>query len=126
MTPEQHATLNALTGYCYKATRNGCVIAHPNNRHSGKPILVIDEDGGCDMPDGSRFYAESVSMEDPDARDGAIGEALAALLQLKKDRETGYYETKWGGKTAVGLTRVILRAMEEAGASFDAKRRAAK
>ena len=48
-----------------------------------------------------------------DARDTAIGEEIARVLQLKKDRSTGRYNTAWGDKTAMGLARTLRRVFDE-------------
>lgn len=41
------------------------------------------------------------------------GELLAEVLQLKKNRLTGRYDTTWGDKTALGLFRTVQRIVED-------------
>jgi len=43
----------------------------------------------------------------------AIGAAIAELLHLKKNRETGRYETSYGTKSAEGLGRTVARIVHE-------------
>ena len=56
----------------------------------------------------------SDKLED-DKRANAIGETLAVLLNLKKDKEhKDRWSTAWGSKTNAGLARSIYRVFEEA------------
>ena len=49
----------------------------------------------------------------PEAQAEKIGLQLVELFGLKKDKETGYYKTSFGGKTAVGLARCVERVIAE-------------
>ena len=52
-----------------------------------------------------KTIAERLSMtEDEETK---RGELLAEVLQLKKKRSNGRYDTEWGDKTALGLFRTI-------------------
>ncbi len=41
------------------------------------------------------------------------GAQIAHILGMKKNRQTGRYQTTWGDKTAVGLFNTILRIAED-------------
>jgi hypothetical protein len=49
-----------------------------------------------------------------DQEDHEMGLLLAEALGLKPKRDTGYYQTGWGTKTAVGLTRTIKAVIDKA------------
>ena len=41
-----------------------------------------------------------------------IGQKIAAILMLKKNRQTKRYQTTWGDRTAIGIFNTVLRLAE--------------
>jgi len=54
-----------------------------------------------------------VSTFDHDAENTKRGQLLAQVLQLKKKRDNGRYNTQWGDKTALGLFLTVQRIINE-------------
>lgn len=54
-----------------------------------------------------------MNNEPTDAEFDAAGQQIADLLGLKKNRETGRYDTDWGTKTNKGLVLCVKRILEE-------------
>lgn len=54
-----------------------------------------------------------VSTFEQDAENIRRGELLAEVLQLKKQRDNGRYDTSWGDKTALGLFLTVQRIIEQ-------------
>ena len=51
--------------------------------------------------------------ESTDAELDVAGQKIADFLGLKKNRETGMYNTNWGTKTNKGLALCVERILEE-------------
>ena len=41
------------------------------------------------------------------------GDMIAEVLKLKRDRNTGRFNTTWGDKTSLGLFNTVKRLVEE-------------
>lgn len=41
-----------------------------------------------------------------------IGKELAEIFNLKQNKD-GFYQTTWGSKTSVGITRIAARIIQE-------------
>ena len=56
--------------------------------------------------------AKSAEIAKQNLADEKIGERIAECLGLKKN-DTGRYDTLWGKKSAIGLTRTLKAIMDE-------------
>lgn len=65
-------------------------------------------------PDNERLVATAQRIRNDDETAFIIGEKIANLLYLKKDKEhSDRWPTTGGTKTNQGLARTVLRIMEE-------------
>jgi len=59
------------------------------------------------------LYEYSPEFLADEAENTRRGELLAKVLQLKKKRDNGRYDTNWGDKTALGLFLVVQRIIND-------------
>lgn len=54
-----------------------------------------------------------------DFRAQEAGLRIVELFGLKIDKKTGYYQTSYGGKTAIGVARCVEQVMQKANATMN-------